>query len=78
MSGNATDDLRNDIKNDIKNTVEAIYRTESRRVLATLIRMLGGDFYLAEEALHEAFHFALAQQEPERRFLQKRLSELTE
>jgi RNA polymerase sigma-70 factor (ECF subfamily) len=33
--------------------VEAIYRSESRRVLATLIRLLG-DFDLAEEALHDA------------------------
>jgi RNA polymerase sigma-70 factor (ECF subfamily) len=38
--------------------VEAIYRTESRRVLATLIRLLG-DFDLAEEALHEAFTSAI-------------------
>ena len=38
--------------------VEAIYRRESRRVLATLIRLLG-DFDLAEEALHEAFFVAL-------------------
>jgi len=34
--------------------VEEVYRTESRRVLATLIRLLG-DFDLAEEALHDAF-----------------------
>ncbi|WP_210185600.1 RNA polymerase sigma factor [Bauldia litoralis] len=34
--------------------IEAIYRAESRRVLATLIRLLGG-FELAEEALHDAF-----------------------
>ena len=39
-------------------TVDAIYRTESRRVLATLIRLLG-DFDLAEEALHDAFTAAL-------------------
>ena len=38
--------------------VEAIYRSESRRVLATLIRLLG-DFDLAEEALHEAFFIAV-------------------
>lgn len=38
--------------------VEAIYRSESRRVLATLIRLLG-DFDLAEEALHEAFLIAM-------------------
>ncbi|MBA1274868.1 RNA polymerase sigma factor [Stutzerimonas azotifigens] len=41
-------------------TVEAIYRQESRRVLATLIRLLG-DFDLAEEALHEAFIAAVEQ-----------------
>jgi RNA polymerase sigma-70 factor (ECF subfamily) len=39
---------------------EAIYRTESRRVFATLIRLLG-DFDLAEEALHDAFRAALEQ-----------------
>ena len=38
----------------MRDTVDAIYRTESRRVLATLIRLLG-DFDLAEEALHDAF-----------------------
>jgi RNA polymerase sigma-70 factor (ECF subfamily) len=38
--------------------VEAAYRSESRRVLATLIRLLG-DFDLAEEALHEAFAAAV-------------------
>jgi RNA polymerase sigma-70 factor (ECF subfamily) len=40
--------------------IEAIYRTESRRVFATLVRLLG-DFDLAEEALHEAFRAALEQ-----------------
>ncbi|NWN49467.1 RNA polymerase sigma factor [Pseudomonas sp. MAFF 301514] len=39
-------------------SVEALYRSESRRVLATLIRLLG-DFDLAEEALHEAFFVAV-------------------
>jgi RNA polymerase sigma-70 factor (ECF subfamily) len=38
----------------IGRTVDAVYRAESRRVLATLIRLLG-DFDLAEEALHDAF-----------------------
>ncbi|NWC61158.1 RNA polymerase sigma factor [Pseudomonas veronii] len=38
--------------------IETIYRRESRRVLATLIRLLG-DFDLAEEALHEAFLVAM-------------------
>jgi RNA polymerase sigma-70 factor, ECF subfamily len=41
-------------------TVEAVYRSESRRVLATLIRLLG-DFDLAEEALHDAFAAAVEQ-----------------
>src|SRR5438067_3745455 len=41
-------------------TVEAVYRSESRRVFATLVRLLG-DFDLAEEALHEAFRAALEQ-----------------
>jgi DNA-directed RNA polymerase specialized sigma24 family protein len=40
--------------------LDAIYRAESRRVLATLIRLLG-DFDLAEEALHEAFRAAMEQ-----------------
>ena len=39
-------------------TIDAVYRTESRRVLATLIRLLG-DFDLAEEALQEAFAAAV-------------------
>jgi RNA polymerase sigma-70 factor (ECF subfamily) len=40
--------------------VDEIYRTESRRVFATLIRLIG-DFDLAEEALHEAFAAAVEQ-----------------
>lgn len=40
--------------------IESIYKTESRRVLATLIRLLG-DFELAEEAMHDAFAAALTQ-----------------
>jgi len=39
---------------DARETVEAVYRAESRRVLATLIRLLG-DFDRAEEAMHDAF-----------------------
>ncbi len=39
--------------------VEEVYRLESRRVFATLIRLLG-DFDLAEEAMHEAFAAALS------------------
>jgi RNA polymerase sigma-70 factor (ECF subfamily) len=41
-------------------SLETVYRTEARRVLATLIRLLGG-FDAAEEALHEAFAAAAEQ-----------------
>jgi RNA polymerase sigma-70 factor (ECF subfamily) len=44
----------------VREKVEAIYRAESRRVFATLVRLLG-DFDLAEEALHDAFRAALEQ-----------------
>ena len=40
--------------------VERAFREESGRVLATLIRHLGGDFQLAEDALQDAFAVALA------------------
>jgi RNA polymerase sigma-70 factor (ECF subfamily) len=46
----------------VRRLVEETYRAESRRVLATLIRLVG-DFDLAEEALHEAF-VAAAEQWP--------------
>jgi RNA polymerase sigma-70 factor, ECF subfamily len=93
----------------IHKQVDDLYRSESRRVFATLVRLLG-DFDRAEEALHEAFAVAIEQwsrdglpanprswlvsvgrfraidnirralalvkQEPERRFLEKRLHEL--
>ncbi len=39
-------------------TIETLYRSESGRVLATLVRLLG-DLDLAEEAMHEAFAVAL-------------------
>ncbi|WP_339543620.1 RNA polymerase sigma factor [Pseudomonas sp. RA_35y_Pfl2_P32] len=42
----------------VKALVEAVYRNDSRRILATLIRLLG-DFDLAEEALQEAFFVAV-------------------
>jgi RNA polymerase sigma-70 factor (ECF subfamily) len=44
----------------IRQQVDDIYRTESRRVFATLVRLLG-DFDLAEEVMHEAFAAALDQ-----------------
>jgi RNA polymerase sigma-70 factor (ECF subfamily) len=44
----------------VHETVNAVYLSDSRRVLATLIRLLG-DFDAAEEALHDAFRAALEQ-----------------
>jgi len=49
----------NDLAGDrIREAVDGLYRAESRRVLATLIRLLG-DFDVAEEALHDAFTAAM-------------------
>lgn len=45
---------------DLTEILDTVYRSESRRILATLIRLLG-DFDLAEEALHDAFRAALEQ-----------------
>ena len=42
----------------VRAEVESVYKRESRRILATLIRLLG-DFDLAEEAMHEAFFVAV-------------------
>jgi len=42
----------------VRDIVDAVYRSDSRRVFATLIRLLG-DFDLAEEALHDAFASAV-------------------
>src|ERR1041385_9228357 len=42
----------------ISTTIDTLYRSESGRVLATLVRLLG-DLDLAEEAMHEAFAVAL-------------------
>ncbi len=44
----------------VRDLVDTIYRSESRQVLATLIRLLG-DFETAEEALHDAFAVAVEQ-----------------
>ena len=49
-----------DAADELHELLAALYRDESRRVLATLIRLLG-DFDLAEEALHEAFRVAMEQ-----------------
>jgi RNA polymerase sigma-70 factor, ECF subfamily len=52
--------LRENAAEQMREMLDTLYRSESRRVLATLIRLLG-DFDLAEEALHEAFRAALEQ-----------------
>jgi RNA polymerase sigma-70 factor (ECF subfamily) len=52
--------MADDSSDAVRSALDAIYRTESRRVLATLIRLLG-DFDLAEEALYDAFRAALEQ-----------------
>jgi RNA polymerase sigma-70 factor (ECF subfamily) len=52
--------MSKDELNDVREVVDAVYRTESRQVLATLIRLLG-DFETAEEALHDAFAVAVEQ-----------------
>ena len=52
--------MREDAAAEIRQKVDALYRSESRHVLATLIRVLG-DFDLAEEALHAAFSAAVEQ-----------------
>ena len=44
----------------VRELVESVYRSDSRQVLATLIRLLG-DFDTAEEALHDAFAVAVEQ-----------------
>src|SRR5678809_733454 len=49
--------LRN-VPEHLGRTVETLYRSESGRILATLVRLLG-DLDLAEEAMHEAFAAAL-------------------
>jgi len=52
--------MSKDADASIREQVESVYRAESRRVFATLIRLMG-DFDLAEEATHEAFRAALEQ-----------------
>ncbi|HXP71742.1 MAG TPA: RNA polymerase sigma factor [Candidatus Dormibacteraeota bacterium] len=47
------------IVDQIRELLDSLYRLDSRRILATLIRLLG-DFDLAEEAMHEAFAAALS------------------
>jgi RNA polymerase sigma-70 factor, ECF subfamily len=52
--------VSDDATKRVRESVEAVYRSESRQVLATLIRLLG-DFDAAEEALHDAFAAAVEQ-----------------
>src|SRR5499425_863330 len=47
------------VPEQLSKTIETLYRLESGRILATLVRLLG-DLDLAEEAMHEAFAAALA------------------
>ena len=47
------------IRDQIRELLDSLYRLDSGRILATLIRLLG-DFDLAEEAMHEAFAAALS------------------
>jgi len=49
------------MEGSLSERIAAVYREESGRVLARLIRVLGGDFQLAEEGLHDAFEAALTQ-----------------
>lgn len=49
-----------DVTQGVREMVDTIYRSHSRHVFATLIRLLG-DFDIAEEALHDAFRAALEQ-----------------
>jgi RNA polymerase sigma-70 factor (ECF subfamily) len=52
--------MTEDVAERIRETLDTIYSSESRRILATLIRLLG-DFDAAEEALHDAFAVAVEQ-----------------
>src|SRR6202162_4660239 len=52
--------MKDDIAAHVRDRVDALYRSDSRRVLATLIRLLG-DFDLAEESLHDASAIAVEQ-----------------
>jgi RNA polymerase sigma-70 factor (ECF subfamily) len=52
--------MNQDSTKQVRELVDDVYRSESRQVLATLIRLLG-DFDAAEEALHDAFAVAVEQ-----------------
>jgi RNA polymerase sigma-70 factor (ECF subfamily) len=50
--------MRQNVPEELSKTIETLYRSESGRILATLVRLLG-DLDVAEEAMHEAFAAAL-------------------
>src|SRR6202035_238602 len=50
--------MRQSVPEELSRTIETLYRSESGRILATLVRLLG-DLDVAEEAMHEAFAAAL-------------------
>ncbi len=52
--------MTDEVVERVREAVDTVYRADSRRVLATLIRVLG-DFDLAEEAMHDAFTAAIEQ-----------------
>ena len=54
-----SEDSREQISEQIRELLDSLYRVDSGRILATLIRLLG-DFDLAEEAMHEAFAASLS------------------
>jgi RNA polymerase sigma-70 factor (ECF subfamily) len=53
-------EMIDDPVNRVRQTLDETYRNQSRKIFATLVRLIG-DFDLAEEALHEAFAMALTQ-----------------
>ncbi len=59
MSERSPQHLSDQATDQIRELLDSLYRQDSRRILATLIRLLG-DFDLAEEAMHEAFAAALS------------------
>ncbi len=59
MSERSTKQIDGQIDEQIRELLDSLYRRDSGRILATLIRLLG-DFDLAEEAMHEAFAAALS------------------
>jgi len=48
------------VSGNVRELLDAMYQAESRRIFATLVRLLG-DFDLAEDALHDAFRIAMEQ-----------------